>query len=58
MPMDERMRGFQNRQSDTHVRDTEHVSDGAPRRIGGCGLTIAILGIALAVLVLFLLFAR
>ena len=59
MPMDERFRGFQNRQQDVHVRDPGPGADGAaPRRIGGRGLAIAIGIIAVGLLVLIVALTR
>jgi hypothetical protein len=57
--MDERFRGFQNRQEDGHVRATDPATDGAPRgRIGGRGLAIAIGVVAAGLLVLIFALAR
>ena len=59
MPMDERLRGLQNRQMDVHVRDTDPGADAAaPRRISGRGLAIAIGVFAIGLLMLIVALAR
>jgi hypothetical protein len=59
MPMDERFRGFQNRQQDVHVRATDPATEGAPRgRMSGRGLAIAIGVIAIGLIVLIVALAR
>ena len=59
MPMDERFRGFQNRQQDVHVRATDPATDGAPRgRMSGRGLAIAIGVVAIGLIVLIVALVR
>ncbi len=52
--MDERFRGFQNRQRDLHMRDT----DPSPRRMGARGLTIVLAIVAVASVALVIAFTR
>jgi hypothetical protein len=59
MPMDERFRGFQNRQQDVHVRATDPATEGAPRgRMSGRGLAIAIGVIAIGLMVVIVALLR
>jgi hypothetical protein len=59
MPMDERFRGFQNRQQDVHVRATDPATDGASRgRMSGRGLAIAIGVIAIGLIVVIVALLR